>query len=101
LTLVEERDLEAHDLSDLCVLLVEDDEIMRLSLDDRLRLAGIPVRTVCDVAGAYSQLEKSDIDLVVTDVRLPDGTGTELFESPKRWRWSGRAPWTTSPSHSR
>ena len=27
---------------DLCVLIVEDDEIMRLSLEDRLRLEGIP-----------------------------------------------------------
>jgi DNA-binding NtrC family response regulator len=84
LTLVEERDLEAHDLSNLCVLLVEDDEIMRLSLDDWLRRAGIPVRTACEVAGARSQLEESDIDLVVTDVRLPDGTGTELFEEISR-----------------
>ncbi len=84
MTLVEDQDSEEHDLSDLCVLVVEDDEIMRLSLEDRLRLAGISARTACDVASAHSQLKRGDVDLVVTDVRLPDGTGTELFEEIAR-----------------
>lgn len=71
--------LNNNDFSDYCVLLVEDDEIMRMSLEDRLRLEQIPVRAVCDTASARKQLEKGDIDLVVTDIRLPDGTGIELF----------------------
>ncbi|MEJ1297419.1 MAG: sigma-54 dependent transcriptional regulator [Candidatus Sedimenticola sp. (ex Thyasira tokunagai)] len=62
-----------------CVLLIEDDEIMRLSLEDRLRLEKIPVRAVADITCAKNELEKGDIDLVVTDIRLPDGTGIELF----------------------
>ena len=62
------------------VLLVEDDEIMRLSLEDRLRLDGIPARAVGDLGGARKELEKGDIDLVISDIRLPDGTGIELFE---------------------
>ena len=70
--------------SDLCVLVVEDHEIMRLSLEDRLRLENIPVRTACDLAQAHNQLEKGDIDLVVTDIRLPDGSGSDLFEDISR-----------------
>jgi DNA-binding NtrC family response regulator len=70
---------EAGDLADYCLLLVEDDEIMRLSLEDRLRLENIPVRAVGDLSGARKELEKGDIDLVVTDIRLPDGSGIELF----------------------
>ncbi len=62
------------------VLLVEDDQIMRLSLEDRLRLDGIPVRAVGDLGGARKELEKGDIDLVISDVRLPDGTGIELHD---------------------
>ena len=62
------------------VLLVEDDEIMRLSLEDRMRLDGIPVRAVGDLGGARKALEKGDIDLVISDIRLPDGTGIELFD---------------------
>jgi DNA-binding NtrC family response regulator len=67
------------DVSDLCVLIVEDDEIMRLSLEDRLRIEGIPVRVACDVASAHLQLEKGDVDMVVSDIRLPDGSGADLF----------------------
>jgi DNA-binding NtrC family response regulator len=62
------------------VLLVEDDEIMRLSLDDRLRLEGIPVTSVPDLAQARCELASSGPDLVVSDVRLPDGSGAALFE---------------------
>ncbi len=71
--------LEDECLSDFCVLLVEDDEIMRLSLEDRLRLEGIPVRTACNLESAHIQLSRGDVDMVVTDIRLPDGSGAELF----------------------
>jgi DNA-binding NtrC family response regulator len=74
-----EQTLERDDFSDCCVLLVEDDEIMRLSLEDRLRLENIPVHAVGDISRARKELEKGDIDLVITDIRLPDGTGVELF----------------------
>ncbi len=70
---------QEEDFSGLCVLLVEDNEIMRLSLEDRLRLEGLPVRCASDAASAYAQIEKGDVDLVVTDIRLPDGSGTDLF----------------------
>ncbi len=62
------------------ILLVEDDEIMRLSLDDRLRLEGIPVTSVSDLAAARRELANGGLDLVVSDVRLPDGSGATLFE---------------------
>ena len=62
------------------ILLVEDDEIMRLSLDDRLRLEGIPVTSVSDLAAARRELASGGLDLVVSDVRLPDGSGAALFE---------------------
>jgi two-component system response regulator AtoC len=70
--------------SDLCVLVVEDDEIIRVSLEDRLRLECIPVRTACGLAEAHNQLDKGDVDLVVTDIRLPDGSGSDLFEDISR-----------------
>lgn len=75
---------ESEDFSNLCVLIVEDDEIMRLSLEDRLRLEGIPARTACDLAGAHDQLDKGDVAMVVTDIRLPDGSGADLFEDISR-----------------
>ncbi|MCU7906886.1 MAG: sigma-54 dependent transcriptional regulator [Candidatus Thiodiazotropha sp. (ex Epidulcina cf. delphinae)] len=74
-----EQLLDSNDFSDYCVLLVEDDEIICMSLEDRLRIEQIPVRVVYDAAGARKELEKGGIDLVVTDIRLPDGTGIQLF----------------------
>jgi len=74
-----ESDSGKDDFSDYRVLLVEDDEIMRLSLEDRLRLESIPVHAVGDLLKARKELEKGEIDLVITDIRLPDGTGIELF----------------------
>lgn len=67
------------DFSEHCLLLVEDDEIMRMSLEDRLNLEGICVRAVGDVTSARNELQKGNIDLVVTDIRLPDGTGIDLY----------------------
>jgi DNA-binding NtrC family response regulator len=72
-------DSDKGDFSDYRVLLVEDDEIMRLSLEDRLRLENIPVQAVGNLSSARKELEKGEIDLVITDIRLPDGTGIELF----------------------
>jgi DNA-binding NtrC family response regulator len=74
-----ESTLGSDDFSDYRVLLVEDDEIMRLSLEDRLRLEKIPAHAVVDISHARKELEKGSIDLVITDIRLPDGTGIELF----------------------
>ncbi|MDA9982299.1 sigma-54 dependent transcriptional regulator [Gammaproteobacteria bacterium] len=70
-----EQEDDAHSY----VLLVEDDEFMRLSLADRLHLEKISFRAVCNIADACGQLENGDIDLVVTDIRLPDGSGADLF----------------------
>ncbi len=76
--------VEEQDFSDFCILLVENEEIMRVSLEDRLRLEGIPVRAASDVAGAHSQLERGDVDMVITDIRLPDGSGADLFNDISR-----------------
>lgn len=70
---------DRSDFNEYRVLLVEDDEIMRLSLEDRLNLEQIPVCAVSNIASARKALEEGDIDLVVTDIRLSDGTGIELF----------------------
>ncbi len=75
----------AHeDLSDLCILVVEDNEIMRLSLEDRLRIEGILVRAAGSIAEARHELGKDDVDMVITDIRLPDGSGSTLFNDISR-----------------
>ena len=71
---------DREDFADYRVLLVEDDEIMRLSLEDRLQLENIPVFAVADLSAARKELAKGDIDLVITDIRLPDGNGVDFFD---------------------
>lgn len=66
--------------NDARILVVEDDEIMRQSLEDRLHMEGIPVVSVSDLAAARRELSRGGLDLVVADVRLPDGNGQALFE---------------------
>lgn len=61
------------------VLLIEDDAIMRVSLEERLRLEGISATAVETLAAARRELARGQVDLVVTDIRLPDGTGRDLF----------------------
>ena len=71
---------DPNGIADLQVLLVEDDEIMRLSLEDRMRLEGLSARSAATVADATRVIEDGDVDLVVTDIRLPDGNGRDLLE---------------------
>jgi DNA-binding NtrC family response regulator len=62
------------------LLIVEDDELMRVSLEDRFRLEGFSVSTAATVDGARRELAQgSRPSLVITDVRLPDGSGAEVL----------------------
>ncbi|MBF0354864.1 MAG: sigma-54-dependent Fis family transcriptional regulator [Alphaproteobacteria bacterium] len=63
----------------LNVLIVEDDEIMRLSLVDRLKMEGISTASAGSIAEARRFLAQASADLVVTDIRLPDGSGRDFF----------------------
>jgi two-component system response regulator AtoC len=63
------------------ILIVEDDELMRVSLEDRFRLEGFAVVTAATVEGARLRLEGGvRPSLVLTDVRLPDGNGIAIFD---------------------
>ena len=61
-----------------CVLLVEDELLIRMMLSDELRDAGYHVIEACDAAEAQVILESVDPDLIISDVRMPgavDGMG--------------------------
>lgn len=63
------------------ILIVEDDELMRLSLEDRLRLEGFAVLGAATVDGTRLLLAHGHRPgLVITDMRLPDGSGGQVFE---------------------
>lgn len=70
---------EAHP-TPATVLIVEDDEFMRASLEDRLELEEMSYLAAADYQQAVSRLAAGSVDLVVADIRLPDGSGADLFE---------------------
>jgi two-component system response regulator HydG len=64
------------------ILIVEDDLTFATMLKTWLCRKGFQVFTGSGLSGAYKELEKNDIDLILSDLRLPDGDGTSLLE----WR---------------
>jgi DNA-binding NtrC family response regulator len=59
--------------------LIEDDEIMGESLAERFRLEGFNVDWCRSGAEAERALESSRYAVVVSDIRLPDRNGSQLF----------------------
>ena len=57
------------------ILLVEDDDHLRLTLADVLRDEGYSVAAAATVKSANSLLESASFDVVILDVMLPDGDG--------------------------
>lgn len=60
------------------VLLVEDDDLIRNSTAEILKELGHKVFTVGDAASAQKALANVQVDVLVTDVGLPDLSGAEL-----------------------
>jgi len=65
------------------IVLVEDDEIMGGSIHQRLELEGAAVTWVKLMGRGVSAIRtpRQPVDAVVCDIRLPDGTGEELYET--------------------
>ena len=59
--------------------LVEDDEIMGESLCDRFDLDGYACDWHKTASSAMASLERTHYAAVISDVRLPDLTGDEMF----------------------
>ena len=66
-------------MKSLPLCLIEDDEIMGESLLDRFQLEGFEVEWLRTQALGRAALAKKRYGVVVSDIRLPDGDGGELF----------------------
>jgi len=61
------------------LLLIEDEKILRISLNKSLAKAGYLVSTCEDGKEAISNLKKNKYDIVLTDIRLPNADGFEIL----------------------
>ncbi len=68
------------------IVLVEDDEIMGASLMQRLTLEGAEVQWHRGIARALPAIRtpRKVLDAVICDIRLPDGTGEDLYDTLTR-----------------
>jgi CheY-like chemotaxis protein len=60
------------------ILVLEDEDGLRESIQDVLERQGYCVEACEDLASARSAFREASFDLILTDVRLPDGRGTKL-----------------------
>src|SRR5665213_4120006 len=60
------------------VLIIDDEEKLRTLLSKIISLEGFEVIEAGDGKRAFQKLETSDIDVVICDVKLPDGSGVKL-----------------------
>ncbi|MDP2157282.1 MAG: sigma-54 dependent transcriptional regulator, partial [Nitrospirota bacterium] len=66
------------------ILLIEDEKIMRITLEDALRGAGYEVVSFEAGEPALRSAKNSSFDVVVTDVRLPDIDGFDVVQEIAR-----------------
>ncbi|MFQ5706345.1 MAG: sigma-54-dependent transcriptional regulator [bacterium] len=65
------------------ILIVDDEASVRESLDKALSKAGYATRTAKSGKEALAVLAESSVDLILSDVRMPDVDGIELLKSIK------------------
>jgi CheY-like chemotaxis protein len=70
----------------LTVLLVEDDELIRLSTAEMLKDAGYSVLEAADSRGALEVLERHPVDILLSDVGLPQVSGIDLAKDARAQR---------------
>ncbi len=67
------------------ILIVDDDEVMRETLSDVLKRGEYEVYSVGSGVETLSVIRKNIIDLILLDMRLPDGDGLELLKKIKEF----------------
>lgn len=66
------------------ILIVDDEEKLRILLARIISLEGFEVIQASDCKSGLKKLAQFDIDLVLCDVKLPDGSGVELSKIIKK-----------------
>ena len=65
------------------ILIIDDEEKLRSLLSKIISLEGFEVFQASNLKSALKRLEVTEIDVVICDVKLPDGTGVEFVKLVK------------------
>ncbi|MBK7573203.1 MAG: sigma-54-dependent Fis family transcriptional regulator [Bacteroidetes bacterium] len=65
------------------VLIIDDEEKLRSLMTKVISLEGFEVVQAGDCKSGLRKLEASDIDVIICDVKLPDGSGVDLIKTIK------------------
>jgi two-component system response regulator PilR (NtrC family) len=65
------------------ILIVDDEPSMQEFLEIFFRREGLQVTTAADVAGACACLDFDDVDVVISDMQMPDGSGLDVLQHVK------------------
>lgn len=68
------------------LLVVDDDEGMRENLAELFESLGYEVKTAANTASALEILDAGDVDLLLSDYKMPGPSGVELIEEARRRR---------------
>ena len=66
------------------IIIIEDDEIMRITIEDSLATSGYTVQSFEKGNNGINAFKKNKFSLVITDVRLPDITGLDILKTIKQ-----------------
>ena len=61
------------------ILIIDDEEKLRHLLARIIKLEGFDVLEASDLKSGFRKLESNDIDLILSDVKLPDGNGVKFI----------------------
>lgn len=65
------------------ILIVDDEEKIRSLLSRILSLEGFEVSQAPDLKSALKKLERTEVDVIICDVKLPDGSGVDFSKIMK------------------
>lgn len=67
------------------ILIVDDEKLMRISLESQLKKEGFDVSSVDNANEGLHLIKAEEFDVVVTDLRLPNMSGMELLKEIKNY----------------
>lgn len=65
------------------IVIIDDEKTKRITMTDSMRRAGYKVESFASSALALNYIEKNNVDMVITDIRMPEFDGFEVLERAK------------------